>query len=69
MLITLFITFWQNYCKTLANDLTGQGSNDYRLWTDADRRIVRHKQLAADFDNRLTEYFDKGRSAVLEGVR
>ena len=55
--------------RTLANDLTGQGSNDYRLWTDADRRIVRHKQLAADFDNRLTEYFDKGRSAVLEGVR
>ena len=28
MLITLFITFWQNYCKTLANDLTGQGNND-----------------------------------------
>ena len=55
--------------RTLANDLTGQGSNDYRLWTDADRRIVRRKQLAAEFDNRLTEYFDKGRSAVLEGVR
>ena len=55
--------------RTLANDLTGQGSNDYRLWTDADRRIVRRKQLAADFDRRLTEYFDKGRSAVLEGVR
>ena len=55
--------------RTLANDLTGQGSNDYRLWTDADRRIVRRKQLAAEFDNRLTEYFDKGRSAVLQGVR
>lgn len=55
--------------RTLANDLTGQGSNDYRLWTDADRRIVRRKQLAADFDRRLAEYFDKGRSAVLEGVR
>ncbi len=55
--------------RTLANDLTGQGSNDYRLWTDADRRIVRRKQLAAEFDHRLTEYFDKGRSAVLEGVR
>ena len=55
--------------RTLANELTGQGSNDYRLWTDADRRIVRRKQLAADFDNRLTEYFDKGRSAVLEGMR
>lgn len=55
--------------RTLANDLTGQGSNDYRLWTDADRRIVRRKQLAAEFDHRLTEYFDKGRSAVLEGMR
>ena len=55
--------------RTLANDLTGQGSTDYRLWTDADRRIVRRKQLAADFDNRLAEYFERGRSAVLEGVR
>ena len=55
--------------RTLANDLTGQGSNDYRLWTDADRRIVRRKQLATEFDNRLTAYFEKGRSAVLEGVR
>ena len=54
--------------RTLANDLTGQGSTDYRLWTDADRRIVRRKQLAAEFDNRLTAYFEKGRSAVLEGV-
>ena len=26
-------------------------------------------KLAAEFDNRLTAYFDKGRSAVLEGVR
>lgn len=55
--------------RTLANDLTSQGSTDYRLWTDADRRIVRRKQLAAEFDNRLTAYFEKGRSAVLEGVR
>ena len=55
--------------RTLANDLTGQGSNDYRLWTDADRRIVRRKQLAAEFDNRLTAYFERGRNAVLEGVR
>ena len=55
--------------RTLANDLTGQGSNDYRLWTDADRRIVRRKQLAVEFDNRLTAYFERGRSAVLEGVR
>ena len=55
--------------RTLANDLTSQGSNDYRLWTDADRRIVRRKQLAAEFDNRLAEYFERGRNAVLEGVR
>lgn len=55
--------------RTLANDLTGQGSNDYRQWTDADRRIVRRKQLAAEFDNRLAEYFERGRNAVLEGVR
>lgn len=55
--------------RTLANDLTGQGSTDYRLWTDADRRIVRRKQLAAEFDNRLAEYFERGRNAVLEGVR
>ena len=55
--------------RTLANDLTAQGSTDYRLWTDADRRIVRRKQLAAEFDNRLAEYFERGRSAVLEGVR
>ena len=55
--------------RTLANDLTGQGSTDYRLWTDADRRIVRRKQLAAEFEKRLAEYFERGRSAVLEGVR
>ena len=55
--------------RTLANDLTAQGSNDYRHWTDADRRIVRRKQLAAEFDNRLTAYFERGRNAVLEGVR
>ena len=55
--------------RTLANDLTGQGSTDYRHWTDADRRIVRRKQLAAEFEKRLTAYFEKGRSAVLEGVR
>lgn len=55
--------------RTLANDLANQGSTDYRQWTDADRRIVRRKQLAAEFDSRLTEYFERGRSAVLEGVR
>ena len=55
--------------RTLANDLTGQGSNDYRHWTDADRRIVRRKKLAAEFEKRLAEYFERGRNAVLEGVR
>jgi hypothetical protein len=54
--------------RTLANDITSQGSTDYRQWTDADRRIVRRKQLATEFDNRLTEYFEKGRSAVLENL-
>lgn len=54
--------------RTLANDLTGQGSTDYRQWTDADRRIVRRKQLATEFDNRLTEYFERGRNAVLENL-
>ena len=43
--------------------------NRRRVHADIDRRIVRRKQLAAEFDNRLTEYFDKGRSAVLQGVR
>ena len=55
--------------RTLANDLTAQGSTDYRHWTDADRRIVRRKQLAAEFEKRLAEYFERGRNAVLEGVR
>ena len=55
--------------RTMSTDLVKQGGSDYTLWTDADRRIVRRKQLAAEFDRRLTEYFDKGRSAVLEGVR
>ena len=42
--------------------------NRRRVHADIDR-IVRRKQLAADFDRRLTEVFDKRRSAVLEGVR
>ena len=54
--------------RTLANDLTGQGSNDYRLWTDADRRIQRRKQLATDFDTRLTEYFERKRAEVMRGI-
>ena len=32
--------------RTLASDLAKQGSADYTRWTDADRRIVRRKQLA-----------------------
>ncbi|MBP3612152.1 MAG: hypothetical protein J6J14_03010, partial [Rikenellaceae bacterium] len=55
--------------RTMSTDLVKQGGSDYTLWTEADRRIVRRKQLAADFDRRLTEYFERGRNAVLEGVR
>lgn len=55
--------------RTMSTDLVKQGGSDYTLWTEADRRIVRRKQLAADFDRRLTTYFERGRNAVLEGVR
>ena len=55
--------------RTMSTDLVKQGGSDYTLWTEADRRIVRRKQLAAEFDRRLTTYFERGRSAVLEGVR
>ena len=55
--------------RTLASDLAKQGSADYTRWTDADRRIVRRKQLATEFDTRLTAYFERKRSAVLEEVR
>ena len=55
--------------RTLASDLAKQGSADYTSWTDADRRIVRRKQLATEFDTRLTAYFERKRSAVLEEVR
>lgn len=55
--------------RTMSTDLVKQGGSDYTLWTEADRRIVRRKQLAADFDRRLTTYFERGRSAVLQGVR
>ena len=55
--------------RTLASDLAKQGSADYTRWTDADRRIVRRKQLATEFDTRLTAYFERKRSAVLEKVR
>lgn len=55
--------------RTMSTDLVKQGGSDYTLWTEADRRIVRRKQLAAEFENRLAEYFERGRSAVLEEVR
>ena len=54
--------------RTLSADLRINGT-DYTLWTDADVRIVRRKQLAADFDTRLTEYFERKRAEVLSEVR
>lgn len=55
--------------RTLSADLRNQGSPDYTLWTDADRRIVRRKRLAAEFDTRLTQYFERKRAEVMSGVR
>lgn len=52
--------------RTLATDLVKLGSPDYTRWTDADRRIVRRKQLAHDFDHRLTTYFEQGRAEVMK---
>ena len=54
--------------RTLSADLRINGT-DYTRWTDADVRIVRRKQLAADFDTRLTEYFERKRAEVLSEVR
>lgn len=54
--------------RTLSTDLKKNGP-DYTRWTEADDRILRRKQLAADFDNRLTEYFERKRAEVLKGVR
>ena len=42
---------------------------DYTAWTDTDERIQRRKLLAADFDTRLTAYFERKRAKVLEDVR
>ena len=55
--------------RTMATDLKNLGSADYTQWTDADKRIVRRKQLATDFDTRLTEYFERKRAEVLREVR
>ena len=54
--------------RTLSADLRINGT-DYTRWTDADVRIVRRKQLAADFDTCLTEYFERKRAEVLSEVR
>ena len=55
--------------RTLSTDLNKLGSADYTQWTDADKRILRRKQLATDFDTRLTEYFARKRAEVLSSVR
>ncbi|MBQ4525920.1 MAG: hypothetical protein IJA00_07625 [Bacteroidaceae bacterium] len=55
--------------RTLSTDLNKLGSADYTQWTDADKRILRRKQLATDFDTRLTEYFERKRTEVLCSVR
>ena len=54
--------------RTLNADLRANGT-DYTQWTELDTRIVRRKRLAADFDTRLTEYFERKRMAILEEVR
>lgn len=51
--------------RTLATDLSRLGGADYTCWTDSDKRIVRRKQLAADFDRLLIEYFEQKRAGVL----
>jgi hypothetical protein len=53
--------------RTLSADLRINGT-DYTRWTDADVRIVRRKQLASDFDTRLTEYFERKRAEVMRGI-
>ena len=55
--------------RTLSTDLNKLGSADYTQWTDADKRILRRKQLATDFDTRLTEYFERKRAEILSTVR
>lgn len=53
--------------RTLSADLRINGT-DYTKWTEADVRIVRRKQLATDFDTRLTEYFERKRAEVMRGI-
>lgn len=54
--------------RTLSRALKKEGA-DYTAWTDDDERITRRRQLAADFDIRLTTYFEQKRKKVLEGIR
>jgi len=54
--------------RTMATDLKNLGSADYTQWTDADKRILRRKQLATDFDTRLTEYFARKRAEVITSL-
>lgn len=54
--------------RTLSADLRNLGGSDYTRWTDADRRIVRRKQLAADFDTRLTQYFECKRAELMQDI-
>ena len=54
--------------RTLSRTLKKDGT-DYTAWTDDDERITRRRQLAADFDIRLTTYFEQKRKKVLEGIR
>lgn len=55
--------------RTFSTDLKNLGSADYTRWTDADKRILRRKQLATDFDIRLTEYFARKRAEVMSGLK
>lgn len=54
--------------QSFSKDLS-KNSSDYTRWTESDARILRRKHLAEEFDQRLTEYFKRGREEVMKGVR
>ena len=54
--------------RTLSRVLKKDGA-DYTTWTNDDDRILRRKQFAADFDTRLTVYFERKRAKLMEGIR
>lgn len=54
--------------RTLSRILTNLGSTDYTEWADADKRIVRRKRLAAEYEHRLTAYFERKRKEVMNGL-